>query len=313
MAYVVTYKQLIDNVFQTIYFRTSAEAVGETSSLKFFRPDLYTVNGKKFFENNLHKGVTLYGDNINLSSSDSTTISNKISSINNSINSITSSLDSDYLKTTTASSTYVKKDSVLSDGDISKNGYENSSIFDVSALDYYLENEKSFASKAVASASSNGLMSYTDKANLDTLVKLLQDDDDSVINTIQEVLNAFENASEGLNIATTLSNKLDKTGGSITGSISVSGNISEGGTLLSAKYALKSAVPVFIGLKEVSSYGDFVSYPGSDSDDYTVSSGALINILNDFAPRSLLPTTTVGSSAPSSPKNGDVWLDTSAS
>ena len=60
----------------------------------------------------------------------------------------------------------------------------------------------------VATTSANGLMSSTDKTNLNTLVALLNDDDsDTTINTIQEVLNAFENAAEGTDIANVLASK----------------------------------------------------------------------------------------------------------
>lgn len=69
----------------------------------------------------------------------------------------------------------------------------------------------------VASTTSNGLMSKGDKTNLNTLVALLDDDDaNTTIDTIKEVLNVFTNYPEGTNIANALSLKLDKTGGTIT-------------------------------------------------------------------------------------------------
>lgn len=59
-----------------------------------------------------------------------------------------------------------------------------------------------------ATASKAGLMSATDKDNLDTIVDSFNSDDaDTTINTIKEVLKAFENAPEGTNIANALAGK----------------------------------------------------------------------------------------------------------
>ena len=66
----------------------------------------------------------------------------------------------------------------------------------------------------VATASANGLMSKTDKSNLDTIVNSFNNDDsNTTIDTIKEVLKAFENAPEGTNIANALFGKVDKVDG----------------------------------------------------------------------------------------------------
>ena len=59
-----------------------------------------------------------------------------------------------------------------------------------------------------ATSDKDGLMSKTDKANLDTIVTSFNSDDsNTTINTIKEVLTAFENAPEGTNIANALAEK----------------------------------------------------------------------------------------------------------
>jgi hypothetical protein len=61
---------------------------------------------------------------------------------------------------------------------------------------------------SLATASDDGLMSKTDKSNLDTIVNSFNSDDaDATINTVKEVLKAFENAKEGTDIANALASK----------------------------------------------------------------------------------------------------------
>ena len=63
----------------------------------------------------------------------------------------------------------------------------------------------------LATTTQAGLMSTTDKENLDTLVNSFNSDDaNTTIDTIKEVLKAFENAPEATNIANALANKVDK-------------------------------------------------------------------------------------------------------
>lgn len=258
MAYIVTYKQLIDNVFQTIYFRTSAEAVGETGTLKFLRPNVNTINDKSFSTTG---GITLYGSDIKRTSSSSSTIATDITNLYNKI------LDSSTLE----------GDKVVDILDF--NTYYGSNILDVSALGYYLDNVRNYiSSNQMASSTSSGLMSASDKKNLDALVGLLQEDSDTVINTIQEVLDAFKNASEGFNIVSVLAGKLDKS------------------------YILTG--------EDVTDFDSWGSTSISISNDHVLSSYALSNILENFAPRSMVPKVTIGANAPTSNKNGDIWFDT---
>jgi hypothetical protein len=61
---------------------------------------------------------------------------------------------------------------------------------------------------SAATTSTDGLMSKTDKSNLDTIVNSFNSDDaDATINTVKEVLKAFENAKEGTDIANALASK----------------------------------------------------------------------------------------------------------
>lgn len=258
MARIVTYKQLIDNIFESIYFRTSAEAVGETSTLKFFRPSVNTINTKSF---STTSGITLYGSDIKRTSGSSTSIADDITGLLNRI----------------LNSTKIEEDKVVNLLDF--NTLYGSNILDVSALGYYLDNVRKFVpSDQMASSTKSGLMSPVDKMNLDTLVNLLQEDSDSVINTIQEVLDAFKNASEGFNIVSILSKKFDKS------------------------YILTS--------EDVTDFNSWVSSSESMSDDHVLSSYALGNILNNYAPRSIVPKVTIGANAPTGNKNGDIWFDT---
>ena len=73
-----------------------------------------------------------------------------------------------------------------------------------------------------ATTSAAGLMSATDKTNLNTLVNLLADNDsNTTVNTIQEVLNVFSSYPEGTNLANALAGKLDKTGGTVKGDLTI--------------------------------------------------------------------------------------------
>lgn len=71
----------------------------------------------------------------------------------------------------------------------------------------------------VVTTSADGLMSKTDKSNLDTIVNSFNSDDsNTTIDTVKEVLKAFENAPEGTNIANALAGKAssDHAHGNIT-------------------------------------------------------------------------------------------------
>lgn len=55
-----------------------------------------------------------------------------------------------------------------------------------------------------------GIMSSEDKKNLNTLVALLQDDENNIVDTINEVLAIFNQYPEGANLVSALSGKADK-------------------------------------------------------------------------------------------------------
>ena len=53
-------------------------------------------------------------------------------------------------------------------------------------------------------------MSAEDKKNLNTLVALLQDDENNIVDTIKEVLAIFEQYPESANLVSALAGKADK-------------------------------------------------------------------------------------------------------
>ena len=77
---------------------------------------------------------------------------------------------------------------------------------------YYLNYNNLSNKPSNATQSTAGLMSSEDKEHLDTLAALLENQS-STIDTITEVLKAFENAPEGTNIANALADKVDKVDG----------------------------------------------------------------------------------------------------
>lgn len=97
------------------------------------------------------------------------------------------------------------------------------------AVKTYVDNHASNTSgHANATTTANGFMSATDKSNLDTLVASFNNDDaNTTIDSIKEVLKAFENAPEATNIVNALAGKSDTT--------HIHGNISKDGTLSGAK------------------------------------------------------------------------------
>ena len=77
---------------------------------------------------------------------------------------------------------------------------------------YYLNYNNLSNKPSNATQSTAGLMSSEDKEHLDTLAALLENQK-STIDTITEVLKAFENTPEGTNIANALAGKVDKVDG----------------------------------------------------------------------------------------------------
>ena len=67
-----------------------------------------------------------------------------------------------------------------------------------------------FAGKSVATQSANGLMSATDKSNLDGIVASLNNDDsDSVVNRLKDVLSVFQDYPEGTTVLSALNSKVN--------------------------------------------------------------------------------------------------------
>lgn len=62
-----------------------------------------------------------------------------------------------------------------------------------------------------ATESLAGVMSANDKKNLNTLVALLQDDENNIVDTIKEVLAIFEQYPEGVDLVSVLADKVGKT------------------------------------------------------------------------------------------------------
>lgn len=83
---------------------------------------------------------------------------------------------------------------------------------------------------SVVTTTKNGLMSSTDKTNLDTLSNLLGTDSDAVVNKINEVIEIFDSYPEGDKIADALAGKQSKTIdttslGPLSGNTTVEGTI----------------------------------------------------------------------------------------
>ena len=90
-----TYKIYNGTDWDTIYFKTSAGQVGESSSLVFLRPGTHKVNGKTFMNGSTHQGITLYATDIKMSSdSDASTISASVNDLYVWRDSISGQLDS---------------------------------------------------------------------------------------------------------------------------------------------------------------------------------------------------------------------------
>ena len=91
--------------------------------------------------------------------------------------------------------------------------------------------DSTFATTATATQSANGLMSSTDKKNLDdmwTLFGTTAGDPDELVNTVREVLKVFENFPEGTDIAKLLESKADAS--TLNNYVPIEGDAEVGGT-----------------------------------------------------------------------------------
>lgn len=365
--------------------RTNAtDIVLNSSNRLFIQNDSHTINGKKFYSvsGNTYtaQSITLYGTDIKVSINDSTTIQAALSSlkttvsdingkyasttyVNNQISTLSNNVSSTYLKLTGGT---VTGDLRISNGTgDEQHPYIVSDTNDgetIILLPTSTGDTVTLATDVVATKSSKGLMSNTDKSHLDSMWNLWSADgtNDTLVNKIEEVLTAFNNFPESSNIVTLLADKQNKvsTLGSATKPvyISSSGTFSAcsayaGGTAITLNgaskagntasfyapttageegqllmsggsgkpewitpwYADKSANNTFTGtntFEDVVVLGlatPIILFSDSNKLKYTAG-GTTYTI----ASTSDIPTITASNTAPSSPKAGDIWINTAA-
>ena len=218
------------------------------------------------------------------------------------------------------------------------------------------------ATDVVATKSSKGLMSGTDKSHLDSMWNLWSADGtgDTLVNKVEEVLAAFNNFPESSNIVNLLAAKQDKvsTLGSKTEPvyISSSGTFSAcsayaGGTAITLNGTSKAGnTASFYAPTTAGSDGQLLMSGGSTKPEWITplyahkgadntftgvnifESGVILGMSNPItllsessklkysvsgttytiASTSDIPTITASNTAPSSPKAGDIWINTAA-
>lgn len=215
--------------------RTNAtDIVLNSANRLFIQNDLHTINGKKFYSvsGNTYTAqpITLYSTDIKLRSNDSTTMYAALSGLSTTINDI----NGKYASTTyvnnqisnlsnNVSNTYLKLTGGTVTGDLRiSNGtgdeqhpYIVSDTNDgetIILLPTSTGDIVTLATDVVATTSSKGLMSNTDKSHLDSMWNLWSADgtNDTLVNKIEEVLTAFNNFPESSNIVTLLADKQNK-------------------------------------------------------------------------------------------------------
>lgn len=211
-----TYRIYNGTAWEDVYFKTSAAQVGESATLKFLRPSTHTVNDKSFFDANGNaKAITLTGEDIMYNDTDNistciTDIGRDVANILTAyIKSISSTSDADKITLT-----WTKQDGSTASVDIPK------TISD-------------------ATGTTSGLMSADDKSHLDAMYSVWAADGDNdnteghnkLVDKVQEVLSIFNQYPEGSTIVDALAGKLDTTGGSITGNLSMTGHLTVGNSL----------------------------------------------------------------------------------
>lgn len=366
--------------------RTNAtDIVLNSANRLFIQNDSHTINGKKFYSVNgstyTAQSITLYSTDIKLRSKDNTTVyealsglSNTIADINgkyasttevnNQISTLSNNISNMYLKL--AGGTITGELRISNGSGDEQHPYIVSDTNDgetIILLPTSTGDTVTLATDVIATKSSKGLMSNTDKSHLDSMWNLWSADgtNDTLVNKIEEVLTAFNNFPESSNIVTLLADKQNKvpTLGSKTEPvyISSSGTFSAcsayaGGTAvtlngaskagntasfyapttaggdgqllmsggssgrpewLTPTYADKSGDNTFVGINTFTS-GIVLDSPTpttlfSDSSKLKYSvSGTTYTI----ASTSDIPTVTVSTTAPSSPRAGDIWINTAA-
>ena len=366
--------------------RTNAtDIVLNSANRLFIQNDSHTVNGKKFYSVNGNtytaQSITLYGTDIKVSSNDSTTIQAALSSlkttvsdingkyasttyVNNQISTLSNNVSNTYLKLTGGE---ITGDLRISNGSgDEQHPYITSSTNDGDTtilLPTSTGDTVTMATDVVATTSSKGLMSSTDKSHLDSMWNLWSADgtNDKLVNKIEEVLTAFNNFPESSNIVNLLADKQNKvsTLGSKTEPvyISSSGTFSAcsayaGGTAVTLNGTSKAGnTASFYAPTTVGEEGQLLmsggssrkpewytpDYPYKSGDNNFVGSNTFelgitlgspnsITLVSDsnklkytvdrttytIASTSDIPTITASTTAPSSPKAGDIWINTAA-
>ena len=367
--------------------RTNAtDIVLNSANRLFIQNDSHTINGKKFYSVSgstyTAQSITLYGTDIKVSSNDSTTIQSALSSlktiiddingkyasttyVNNQISNLSNNVSNTYLKLTGGTVTGELRISNGGSGD-EQHPYIVSDTNDgetIILLPTSTGDTVTLATDVVATKSSKGLMSVTDKSHLDSMWNLWSADgtNDTLVNKIEEVLTAFSNFPESSNIVTLLADKQNKVstlgsktepvyisssgtfsacsayagGTAITlngtskagstasfyapttagsdGQLLMSGGSSGKPEWLTPPYASKSMDNTFVGINTFESgvilglSTPITLFSESSKLKYSVSGTTYT-----MASTSDIPTITVSTTAPSSPKAGDVWINTAA-
>lgn len=367
--------------------RTNAtDIVLNSANRLFIQNDTHTINGKKFYSVNgstyTAQSITLYSTDIKLTSNDSNTVYAALSGlnttiadingkyasttyVNNQISTLSNNVSNTYLKLTGGTITGDLRISNGGSGDeqhpyitSETNDGETTILLPTSTGDIV-----TLATDVVATKSSKGLMSGTDKSHLDSMWNLWSADGtgDTLVNKIEEVLTAFNNFPESSNIVTLLADKQNKV--STLGSKTEPVYISSSGTFSACSAYAGGTAVTLNGTSKAGSTASFYApttageegqllmfdgsykkpiwitpgyahksadntYTGINTFEYgiTLGSSNSITLLSDsnklkysvsgttytIASTSDIPTITASTTAPSSPKAGDIWINTAA-
>jgi hypothetical protein len=156
------------------------------------------------FANNTANNVANINNTINGVSNNLSNLGNTVSDVSNLVNTINGS----YLTASSTTITNLSND-ISSLNSAVANKVETSTTIANLALSNNISAANLTAQLPVATNLAKGLMSDTDKTNLDALQALMGSDENSIVDKITEVLDVFENYPEGTNIVTALNGKLN--------------------------------------------------------------------------------------------------------
>lgn len=376
-----------NNKWVSYSLRTNAtDIVLNSANRLFIQNDSHTINGKKFYSVSgstyTAQSITLYGTDIKVSSTDSTTIQAALSGlktmisdingkyasttyVNNKISDLSNNVSSTYLKLTGGTITGDLRISNGGSGD-EQHPYIISDTNDgetIILLPTSTGDTVTLATDVVATKSSKGLMSNTDKSHLDSMWNLWSADgtSDTLVNKIEEVLTAFNNFPESSNIVTLLADKQNKV--STLGSKTEPVYISSSGTFSACSAYAGGTAVTLNGTSKAGNTASFYAPTSAGSDGQLLMSGGSSNKPEWFTPSyaqkgldnnftgintfesgvilgistpitlfsessklkysvsgtthtiastSDIPIITVSTTAPSSPKAGDIWINTAA-